>query len=128
MIGWTGPESTVEYYRRLIAAYRTLNPGSGAPPIVINSVDNKNLVDWFTRNEHAPVIDFLAAEIERLGRAGADFALIAAVTPHMVLDDLKQRTRIALLSIVDATADAAAADRLRRLALVGTFFTIEAAL
>jgi len=128
MIGGTGPESTVEYYRRLIAAYRTLNPGSGAPPIVINSVDNKNLVDWFTRNEHAPVIDFLAAEIERLGRAGADFALIAAVTPYLVLDELKQRTRIPLLSIVEATADAAAAVRLRRLALFGTRFTMEAAL
>ena len=39
--------------------------------MIINTVDKKNLVDWFTANELAPVINFLATEIERLARAGA---------------------------------------------------------
>ena len=73
MIGGTGQESTVEYYRRLIAAYHARVSESGAPPIIINSVDNKNLVQWFTDGELARVIDFLAAEIARLARAGAGF-------------------------------------------------------
>jgi aspartate racemase len=128
MIGGTGPESTVEYYRRLIAAYHARVSESGAPPVIINSVDNKNLVKWFTAHDLGPVIDFLAAEIERLARAGADFGLIAAVTPHLVFEELQQRARIPLLSIVEATADAAAAARLWRLALFGTRFTMEAAL
>ena len=128
MIGGTGPESTVEYYRRLISIYHARVSESGAPPIIINSVDNKNLVKWFTAGELARVIDFLAAEIERLARAGADFALIAAVTPHLGFDKLEQRARIPLLSIVEATADAATNAGLRRLALFGTRFTMEAAL
>src|SRR5207302_10701197 len=128
MIGGTGPESTVEYYRRLIAAYHARVSESGAPPIIINSVDNKNLVKWFTAGALASVINFLAAEIERLARAGADFGLIAAVTPHLVFDDLQQRARIPLLSIVEATADAALKAGLRRLALFGTRFTMQAAL
>jgi aspartate racemase len=128
MIGGTGPESTVEYYRRLISTYHARVSESGAPPIIINSVDNKNLVKWFTAGELARVIDFLVAEIERLARAGADFALIAAVTPHLGFDKLEQRARIPLLSIVEATADAATKAGLRRLALFGTRFTMEAAL
>ena len=128
MIGGTGPESTVEYYRRLIAAYHARVSDTGAPPIIINSVDNKNLVKWFTAGELARVVDFLAAEIERLARAGADFALIAAVTPHLVFDELQQGARIPLLSIVEATADAATKAGLRRLALFGTRFTMQAAL
>jgi aspartate racemase len=128
MIGGTGPESTVEYYRRLIAAYHARVSESGAPPVIINSVDNKNLVKWFTAHDLGPVINFLAAEIERLAHAGADFGLIAAVTPHLVFEELQQRARIPLLSIVEATADAAAAARLWRLALFGTRFTMEAAL
>src|SRR5512133_849543 len=128
MIGGTGPESTVEYYRRLIATYHARVSESGAPPIIINSVDNKNLVEWFTAGELAPIINFLAAEIERLARAGADFALIAAVTPHLGFDKLEQRASIPLLSIVEATADAATKAGLRRLALFGTRFTMEAAL
>jgi len=107
MIGGTGPESTVEYYRRLIATYHARVSDSGGPPIIINSVDNKNLVKWFTAGELAAVIDFLAAEIERLARAGADFGLIAAVTPHLGFNELQQRASIPLLSIVEATADAA---------------------
>ena len=128
MIGGTGPESTVEYYRRLIAAYHARNPKGGAPPLVINSVNNKDLVEWFTKNELASVINFLATEIERLARAGADFAIITAVTPHLVFDELQLRSRIPLLSIVEATADAAAARHLRRLALFGTRFTMQAPL
>src|SRR5438309_9955127 len=80
MIGGTGPESTVEYYRRLISTYHARVSESGAPPIIINSVDNKNLVKWFTAGELARVIDFLGAGSERLARAGAVFALISAVT------------------------------------------------
>src|SRR5437870_3853091 len=128
MIGGTGPESTVEYYRRLIAAYHARVSDSGAPPIIINSVDSKNLVKWFTAGDLPPVINFLAAEIDRLGHAGAEFGLIAAVTPHLVFDELQERVRIPLLSIVGATAAAAAAADLRRLALFGTRFTMQAAL
>jgi len=94
MIGGTGPESTVEYYRRLIAAYHARVSKSGTPPVIINSVDNKDLVKWFTAHDLAPVINFLAAEIERLARAGVDFALVAAVTPHLVFDELQQGARI----------------------------------
>ena len=128
MIGGTGPESTVEYYRRLIATYHARVSDSGAPPIIINSVDNKNLVKWFTAGELARVADFLGAEIERLARAGADFALIAAVTPLLGFDKLQQRASIPLLSIVEATADAATKAGLRRLALFGTRFTMQATL
>jgi aspartate racemase len=128
MIGGTGPESTIEYYKRLIAAYRARNPEGRAPSMIINSIDNKNLVDWFTSNELGRVTDFLAAEIERLARAGADFALIAANTPHLVFDELQRRVKIPMLSIVEATCDAAAAIGLRRLALFGTRFTMQASL
>jgi aspartate racemase len=128
MIGGTGPESTVEYYRRLISTYHARVSEIGAPPIIINSVDNKNLVKWFTAGELPRVIDFLTAGIERLARAGADFALIAAVTPHLGFDKLQQRAKIPLLSIVEATADAATKAGLRRLALFGTRFTMEATL
>jgi len=128
MIGGTGPESTVEYYRQLISTYHARVSESGAPPIIINSADNKNLVKWFTAGKLARVIDFLAAEIERLARAGADFALIAAVTPHLVFEELQQRAHIPLLSIVEATADAATKAGLRRLALFGTRFTMQATL
>ena len=69
MIGGTGPESTVEYYRRLIAAYHARVSESGAPPVIINSVDNKDLVKWFTADDLAPCYRFSRGG-NRTARAG----------------------------------------------------------
>lgn len=125
IIGGTGPESTIEYYSRLIAGYRARRPDGGAPSIIINSVDNKKLIDWITAGELGNVTDFLVREIERLVRAGADFALIAANTPHLVFSQVQERVNIRLLSIVEVTANAAMARGLGRLALFGTRFTMQ---
>ncbi len=126
IIGGTGPESTVEYYQRLITGHRSRHPHGRPPSLIINSVDNTQLIEWFTANELGHAVDYLAREIERLAAAGADFALVAANTPHLVFDELQQRVRLPLLSIVEATADCAADAGLRRLALFGTRFTMAA--
>jgi aspartate racemase len=127
IIGGTGPETTVEYYRRLISAYRQRNPEKRAPSLIINSIDSKKLVDLITANELTKVADYLAVEVERLTRAGAGMALIAANTPHLVFDEVQSRSSVPMLSIVTATREAAARAGLRRLALFGTRFTMQAA-
>ncbi len=93
---------------------------------MINSIDSKKLVDLVTANELTQMADYLAAEVERLARAGAGLALIAANTPHLVFDEVQSRSPIPMLSIVTATRDAAAGAGLRRLALFGTRFTMQA--
>ena len=128
IIGGTGPETTIEYYRRLISAYRARSPEGRAPSLIINSIDSKKLVDLVTANELAQTADYLAEEVERLARAGAGLALIAANTPHLVFDEVQSRSPIPMLSIVTATRDAAATAGLRRLALFGTRFTMQAAM
>ena len=44
VIGGIGPESTIEYYRQLIAAYRAQKPDGSYPPIIINSINLKAVV------------------------------------------------------------------------------------
>jgi aspartate racemase len=127
IIGGTGPETTVEYYRRLISAYRERSPEGHAPSLLINSIDSKKLVDLVTANELTQMADYLVEEVARLARAGAGLGLIAANTPHLVFDEVQSRSPIPMLSIVTATRDAAAAAGYRRLALFGTRFTMQAA-
>ena len=73
IIGGTGPESTIEYYARLSSGYRARKADGHAPAIIINSVDNKNLVDWFTANQLDKVTDYLEIEISTPGRRGCRF-------------------------------------------------------
>ena len=126
IIGGIGPESTVEYYRAVIAAYRGLRPDGGYPPVIINSVNLTKLIGLFSAGRTAEVAEYLAGEVRRLAAAGADFAALAANTPHAVFDEVSRDSPIPLLSIVRATRDAARALGLERLGLLATRFTMRA--
>ena len=39
MIGGLGPESTIDYYRSILARYRARKPDGGYPHLIINSLD-----------------------------------------------------------------------------------------
>ena len=127
VIGGTGPESTIDYYREMVATYRERVRDGSYPTIVINSVDMKQLVDMITAGELAKVTEFLLREISRLARAGAEIGFIAANTPHLVFDQVRQQSPIELISIVEAARDVAFDLGLRRVGLIGTRFTMEAA-
>jgi aspartate racemase len=126
IIGGIGPETTVEYYRRIIASYRRRDPEGSAPYIIINSLDMKKPLDMLTASKLEELATFLSEEVEKLALAGAAFALVAANTPHLVFDAIARQSRIPLISIVEATAEAAKAAGLKRLGLLGTRFTMEA--
>ena len=124
VIGGVGPESTIEYYRFIIEAYRRQKPDGSYPSIIINSVDVNKYVGLATANRFDKFADDLVVEIERLARAGADFAALAANTPHIVFDELCKRSRIPLVSIIEATRDKALSLEMKKIGLFGTRFTM----
>jgi aspartate racemase len=126
IIGGVGPESTIDYYRSMIAVYRQESADGSSPSIVINSIDMRKAVAMFEANDLSGVADYLVAEVGRLAGAGADFGLLSANTPHIVFDEVQRRSPIPLISIVQATCDAAKARGLKRLGLFGTRFTMGA--
>jgi aspartate racemase len=124
LVGGLGPESTIDYYRRILAAWARVDP-SGAPSIVIDSIDVGRALDLVQR-DRAALIAYLLESLHRLAGAGADFAAITANTPHIVFDELAARSPLPLLSIVEVCAAEARHRGLRRLVLLGTRFTMEA--
>ncbi|MGA9564003.1 MAG: amino acid racemase [Candidatus Korobacteraceae bacterium] len=126
MIGGLGPESTIDYYRSILARYRAKKPDSGFPHIIINSLDVDKGLAMLDAGRLDHLADYLALGIQTLVRAGADFGFIAANTPHIVFDELQRRSAIPLLSIVRATAHRAKALGLKKVGLFGTGFTMRA--
>ena len=126
IVGGIGPESTVEYYRSLIASYRQQRPDGSSPSILISSIDVNKLLDLMGANRLSEVTDYLAEELQRLARAGADFGIIAANTPHIVFDELQRRSPIPLISIVEATCAEAKKRNIHAVGLLGTRFTMRA--
>jgi len=127
IIGGLGPESTVDYYQRIIALYRERTGDGHYPEFVIASVDLRKGLDFMEANDLSGMGNFLLEAIGKLARGGADFGIISANTPHIVFDEITPKSPIPLMSIVEATCAAAKAQNLKRLALFGTRYTMRAA-
>ena len=126
IIGGLGPESTIDYYRSIIAGYRARKADVGYPHIVINSLDVDKGIALLNAGRLEELADYLTAGVELLVRAGADFGLIAANTPHLVFHEVQRRTALPLISIVRATCDRAKFLGLKKLGIFGTGFTMRA--
>src|SRR6266567_1907196 len=125
IIGGLGPESTLDYYQRIVALYRERRGDAHYPEFIIVSVDLRKGLDFIDANDLTGMADYLLEGIDKLARSGAEFGIISANTPHIVFDDVASRSPIPLISIVEATCAAAKARKLRRLALFGTRYTMQ---
>ena len=125
IIGGIGPESTVEYYRCIISSYREQKQDGGYPRIIINSIDMKKMLDLIGDSHLPEAAAYLLEEVRKLALAGADFGLLASNTPHIVFDDLRLRSPIPLISIVEVTCQACKKLGLKRAGLFGTRFTMQ---
>src|SRR5262252_10550901 len=76
LVGGLGPESTIDYYRRILEAWQRERPGS-APSIVIDSVDVQHMVP-LVEHDHPGLVRYLAASLQRLAGAGVVFAALSA--------------------------------------------------
>lgn len=93
---------------------------------MLNSVDMNTVLDLAAAGAREKLAAYLLAELEKLARAGADFGVIAANTPHLVFDEVQRQSPIPLISIVEATCAAAQSLGLKRVGLFGTRFTMQA--
>ena len=125
IIGGIGPESTIEYYRFIIDSYRSRRPGEGYPRVIINSVDLDAMLELVVSERYDELVAEICREIESLSSAGADFAVLASNTPHIVFDDIVACSPLQLISIVEAAADEARRLNLQTVGLFGTRFTMQ---
>lgn len=126
IIGGIAPESTIEYYRLIIASYRKQIADGSYPPLLINSIDLTKLLGLVTAGRLPEITEYLLAELQKLARAGADFGLLASNTPHIVFDDLARQSPIPLISIVRCACQNAKSLALKKVGLFGTRFTMQA--
>lgn len=125
IVGGLGVGATVHYYEKITAACKARGV---VPDLVIAHADvdiGQGLVRAGRLNELA---DYLGGFIDRMARAGAETAVLPAVTPHICIAQLLKRTPLPLINIVDPIGTELRARGLRRVALFGTVFTVEGGL
>src|SRR5262249_40865741 len=93
--------------------------------ILINSIDVNKVLALAAQRKLSELAEYLLESLLQLERAGADFAILASNTPHIVFDQISVRSPIPLISIVQAACDFARSRDLRRLGLFGTRSTMQ---
>ena len=124
IVGGSGPESTIDYYRRLIALWRRRRPDGTYPRLIIDSVDGGTVIASLGNGDYPTVGRAFGEALSELAAAGCGLALIASNAGHLAWDEIDPPASIDVLHIVDAARTAAIAAGHRRLGIIGTRFVM----
>jgi aspartate racemase len=124
IVGGIGPESTIDYYRALVATWRKHRPDGSYPRVIIDSVEAGRVIRLLGEGEYPAVGRALGAALAELAAAGCGRALIASNATHLAFEHIDPPPPVPMIHIVDAARDAAIEHGHRRLGLIGTRFVM----
>lgn len=125
ILGGMGPESTLMYYKLIVTEFQKQDVNNYFPELTIETVNMYKMLDFCNRGDYTNLTDYLLKGIKNLEKAGADFAVLASNTPHVVFDELEKNSSIPMLSIVTPTYEAVKQIGVRKILWLGTAFTME---
>lgn len=128
LVGGIGPESTIDYYRGIIAGYRQRLAQDTYPQMVIDSLNLKEMYTLSSTQQWDKFADRIIDSLKNLSAAGAEFAAIGANTAHIVFDEVNSRSPVPLVSLVEATCQYAQAKGCKKVVVLGTAFTMSSGL
>ncbi|MEA5049511.1 MAG: aspartate/glutamate racemase family protein [Eubacteriales bacterium] len=124
LIGGMSWESTIPYYQILNEAVKKQLGGLHSAKILLYSVDFYEIEACMSRGDWDAAARLLGDVAERLEHAGADLILICTNTLHKVAPQVQQRIHVPLVHIAEAAADALLEKNIRKVALLGTKYTM----
>ncbi|WP_315151090.1 aspartate/glutamate racemase family protein, partial [Corynebacterium variabile] len=127
IIGGTGPESTLLYYRAICEGVQARLGDDVLPQLTVESLSVFEVFRHCAAQDFDGLTAYLSAGIDSLAAAGAQVASLTAITPHIVFDRLVEASPVPLVSAVDAVRDEAVARGAGRVLLLGTGFTMSPA-
>ncbi len=125
ILGGMSYESTIKYYDLILQKYYDRYQDYYYPEILIYSLNFQKLIDCELGDDEGIYVNYLMTGINSLQNGGVNFILMAANSPHAVYDKLVQKSKVPILSIVEATAKKAQQENLRKLLLLGIKFTMQ---
>jgi len=122
LIGGLGPGATVHYYRELIAA---LEKHDRVPRMLIAHADYQHVYATVTAKDFNGLARYFAGLIASMAAGGAELSAIVAATPHICATQLTGISPLPFVNMLTEVPQAVRARGLKRVALLGTRFTIE---
>ncbi len=124
LIGGMSWESTLSYYKIINEKTKELLGGLHSAKILLYSVDFAEIEAFQAKGEWDESAKLLADIAVKLERAGADYIVICTNTMHKVAPQISEKINIPIFHIAAATAKAIKMQKLNKVALLGTKYTM----
>ena len=125
MLGGMSWESTASYYKAINEGVRDKLGGLHSAKICLYSVDFDQIEKLQHQGDWQATAEILSQAARGVERGGADFLLICTNTMHKVAEEIESAVSIPVLHIADATGEKLKEDKVKRVGLLGTRFTME---
>ena len=125
LIGGTTWVSTVDYYRYINQLTAERRGGLNSAQILLYSLNFAELKSLFDTTDWEKVAETLSEIAKDLENAGAKAIVLCSNTTHIAADFIERQIKIPLIHITDAAAGEILKLKLKRIALLGTKFTMD---
>lgn len=125
LVGGTGPESTLMYYKELNKRIDKITEGKAMPDLAIESVDFRKAWNFVSEGRYEELTDYLASKVDCLSKSGSEVISLTAGTMHVVYEDIVSKTGVEPISIPKAIRDEILRRGYKKVGLLGTIFTME---
>jgi len=125
LLGGMSWESTLSYYKTINQRVKAELGGLHSAKICLYSVDFDEIEKLQHQGKWSETAETLSYAAQCVENGGADFLMICTNTMHKVFDEIESKISIPALHIADATAQSLIRDKITRVGLLGTRFTME---
>ncbi|MDK9683056.1 aspartate/glutamate racemase family protein [Pseudoalteromonas shioyasakiensis] len=125
LIGGMSWESTQSYYQLLNQGVKNKLGGLHSAKIVLVSLDFAEIAVLQQQQDWPQMAEILIKAAKQVEAAGADYLLICTNTMHKLAEQVQAAITIPLLHIADAVGENLIQHNFKKVALLGTQFTME---
>jgi len=125
LIGGMSWESSLQYYQIINQCVKDKLGGHHSAKSLMYSVDFEEIKRLQFEGKWEEATNIMIEIAQKLEVAGADFIIICTNTMHKMAEEVEESISIPLLHIADATANLIVQNGIKKVALLGTAFTME---
>ncbi|GIO70318.1 aspartate/glutamate racemase family protein [Paenibacillus cookii] len=125
LLGGMSWESSMLYYQIINERVKERKGGHHSAKSLMYSVDFQEIKDLQHQGKWAEAAKIMIESAQKLEAGGADVVVICTNTMHKMAPEVMNSVSIPLLHIADATANQIVKDKIKKVGLLGTAFTME---
>lgn len=125
LIGGTTWVSTVEYYKTINQLTNERLGGLNSANLFLYSLNMQEISTLINSGDWGKIAEIYTGIARKLETQGAEAIVLCANTPHLVADVIQRGIKIPIIHIAEETAKEIVRQKIKKVILLGTKFTME---